>query len=352
MNQRRSLLALLLCSALFFAVLSLPASAVEGFANISVKNAYEDGRFTDVKASDWFAPYVKAVYQYGFMIGNSASTFDPDGNVKLSETIAIAARLHAVFHTGEETFENGFPWYQPYVSYLMQQEALPFEIENYEDYATRAEFVRILHAALPEEVFTPQINAVAPGSIPDVGAEESFPEAVYSLYAAGILTGSDQYGTFRPESSIRRCEVSAVVSRIVDPASRVAFTLETKAGAAEKTVLRAFVSAIDEKTGTLTIDPVEFLGWNDTERLAELGIDPLSLADGYTIYNPKKEALPYTASPDAVYKSFVTDNGGAWELREVSFKEFAEALNRNTILYEVTVSADGLLTELSEVYLP
>ena len=56
-------------------------------------------------------------------------------------------------------------------------------------------------------------------------AAAAFPFAagseVYTLYRAGIIAGSDEYGTFNPDSRIRRSEVAAILVRILDASKRV-----------------------------------------------------------------------------------------------------------------------------------
>ena len=44
---------------------------------------------------------------------------------------------------------------------------------------------------------------------------------VYTLYRAGIVNGSDKEGSFLPGSNIRRCEVAAIVVRMMLPEKRV-----------------------------------------------------------------------------------------------------------------------------------
>ena len=83
-----------------------------------------------------------------------------------------------------------------------------------------------MYAALPYSEYT-QINTIANGSLPDVD-DIVFMDAdtrIYTLYRAGILTGSDAYGTFNPDTNITRAEVSAIISRMIDPSQRVSFTL-------------------------------------------------------------------------------------------------------------------------------
>ena len=53
----------------------------------------------------------------------------------------------------------------------------------------------------------------------------SYADAVYTLYRAGVLTGSDDAGSFRPNTTIRRSEAAAIVTRMADPDLREQFTL-------------------------------------------------------------------------------------------------------------------------------
>ena len=66
------------------------------------------------------------------------------------------------------------------------------------------------------------MNKVADGAIPDVYRSDT---AIYQLYRAGVFTGSDMSGTFRPNASISRAEAAAVLVRMVDPNSRMRIEL-------------------------------------------------------------------------------------------------------------------------------
>ena len=88
---------------------------------------------------------------------------------------------------------------------------------------TRGEFVHIFHGA--ESAYA-AINTVADNSIPDVKMTDKFAAEIYEVYRAGILTGSDAKGTFHSASSIKRSEVSAILVRMFDTASRQSITLK------------------------------------------------------------------------------------------------------------------------------
>lgn len=48
--------------------------------------------FSDVKAGDWFAPYVGTACTYGIVTGRSAAVFDPNGTITRQEAAVMVAR--------------------------------------------------------------------------------------------------------------------------------------------------------------------------------------------------------------------------------------------------------------------
>lgn len=191
-----------------------------GLDHFQKKNQYTSAMFSDVRESDWFYENVKAVYEYGLMIGDSPTKFRPNGNVTIAETITLAARLHSIYQTGKNDFETSTPWYQVYIDYAESNGIIRTAYQDYNRAATRAEYAVILAAAFPEQALK-QINQIPDNTIPDVKISDTYGEAVYRLYRAGVLTGSDGKGTFHPNSNIRRSEVAAIISRMADADQRV-----------------------------------------------------------------------------------------------------------------------------------
>lgn len=208
------------------------ASAEAGFANFKTANSYA-GHFTDVSDSAWYVSYVKQAYEYGLVNGSSKTTFSPDANLNLAQTITLAARLHSIYATGAEpdgAVPAGGKWYDPYVSYALENGIIKQPYASYDAAAKRSEVAVIFAAALPQSAF-PEIRTVSDGAIPDVATSAAYSGAVYTLYRAGILSGNDTSGTFTPDSSIKRSEIAAICVRIADPAQRstaaVGKTVET-----------------------------------------------------------------------------------------------------------------------------
>jgi len=214
----------ILLAAALCVVLPIYALADEGsFGNFTYTNRYTTGQFLDVRGTEWFARYVEDAYNFGFIRGKSENIFDHSGLLTFGEAITMTARLRSIYHTGKADFEESVPFYTVYADYALAHGI----IDKHGDYsapATRAQFAEILYNALPPEAFPP-INDIADYGICDVDPTANFAPAVYTHYRAGILTGSDQYGTFFPDSNITRAEACAVMVRLADPATRVSTSL-------------------------------------------------------------------------------------------------------------------------------
>ena len=194
-------------------------SAGSGKDNFIKRYEYSDEVFGDIKDSDWFCGNVKSVYEYGLMNGKGNSRFDTEGNITIAEACTIAARIHSIYNTGSDTFEKSDPWYQVYVDYCTGHGILAVEPDDLTVPATRKLFAAILAHSLPGEELT-EINNVGEDSIPDVKMVDQYSDEIYMLYRAGITIGSDAKGTFNPDNYIKRSEVAAIVTRMVDTSLR------------------------------------------------------------------------------------------------------------------------------------
>lgn len=107
--------------------------------------------FSDVKAGDWFMPFVAFAYENGFIEGYSDGSFRPNDTINRAEALAILLR---VSNANVETLGSGVnedfsdiskaDWFYPYVKYAQDNGI----VEGYADgsfgpdnQVTRAEFV-------------------------------------------------------------------------------------------------------------------------------------------------------------------------------------------------------------------
>ena len=184
--------------------------------------------FTDVSKADWYYDSVRSAWKNGLIDGVTKTQFQPDSTLTVAQAIKLAAALHQLEHLGKVTLRNGSPWYSSYVEYAVANDIIEKAYQNYTDAqmnapVTRGEFVHIFHGA--ESAYA-AINTVADNSIPNVKMTDKFAAEIYEFYRAGILTGSDAKGTFHSASSIKRSEVSAILVRMFDTASRQNITLK------------------------------------------------------------------------------------------------------------------------------
>ena len=189
---------------------------------------YYQGQYTDIPAAQWFTNSVANAFELGLMKGNGASTFNPYGDVTLAEAITMASRIHSIYYTGRENFNqsSGGMWYQTYLDYAYRNGIINSVYYNTDVSvkATRAQFAEILSNSLPDEALAP-MNSVSDNAIPDVKMTDACAQYVYRLYRAGILTGGDVNGTFSPLTFITRAEAAAIISRMADSDNRVEFSL-------------------------------------------------------------------------------------------------------------------------------
>lgn len=215
----KRMLSLLPALGLVFALLAVPAGADEALSMLPAVNDYAGAGYTDVPADSWYAQAAQVCYETGLMTGTGKG-FEPELTLTGGQLTVIAARLREAvvgdtIARGDAQPGETLPWYYWEERYL--QDA-GIAVPDGEAPATRAQFAALLAAVLPES-YTPAINAVT--ALPD-----SDDAQVLRLYNAGILTGSDAYGTFLPQGTLRRHECAAMVARAVQPGLRRRFTLE------------------------------------------------------------------------------------------------------------------------------
>ena len=203
--------------------LKVTAASTGAMGNFLQINTYTPGQFTDVDENLWYGynnqRVIARAYEYGLMKGNSATTFNPTGNITVAEAITMASRVYSIYKTGSTSFVEGDPWYQVYISYALTNGIIAAaDFNNYTRAATRAEMVYIFSRSLPEAEFASK-NTV--NGLPDVNNGTPYYSAIVMLYKAGIVTGNDAQGTFKPASNITRAEAAAIISRVILPDTRV-----------------------------------------------------------------------------------------------------------------------------------
>ena len=257
--KHRRFISMLAAGALCLSLLPTAAFAAESMDNFKTEREYPAGQFTDVAANSWYAGSVENAYELGLVEGTSKTTFSPNDPVTISSTLTLACRLYSTYYGDNTDFTGGNPWYQPYVDYAIEKGIITSgQFTDYNANATRRQFAAIMAKALPASALK-SINTVEDGGIPDVASGSANYSDIYTLYRAGILTGSDKAGTFLPETTIDRASVSAILTRMAMPSQRQSITLKKSDVAATGITLNR--STLTLKAGetyqlTATLTPV------------------------------------------------------------------------------------------------
>ena len=226
--MKKKLIAALLAATVAAGTMPSAGALLDGF---TASRTYSN-QFTDVPTNAWYYNSVKTAYELGLTSGTSAITFSPKKSVNVNETTAFLARIHAVYTGNEITGQPDASWSSKYYDYVTDFIDSGYMGDGLYELATepRWEFAYQLSKALPDCEYT-EINYIPDGQIPDLPVSQYGYDVVtriYMLYRAGILSGNDAYGTFAPNSNVTRAEVTAIISRMIDPAQRKTFTLKDK----------------------------------------------------------------------------------------------------------------------------
>ncbi|MBE6726802.1 MAG: S-layer homology domain-containing protein [Ruminococcaceae bacterium] len=203
---------------IFILVLALVLTA--GLFPVSALAA--DLPFIDVSPEAWYYGDVKTAVDTGLVNGKTPTTYCPDDQLTYAEAVKLAACMHQKNETGTVSLVNGDPWYQSYVDYAKMKNIIAKDYE-WSAKATRAGYMAIFAHALPDSSLA-KINEVPDGSIPDVPMTRAEAAEIYKLYRAGILQGSDDKFSCKPDDNIKRSEVAAILTRMMFTANRKSFT--------------------------------------------------------------------------------------------------------------------------------
>lgn len=185
--------------------------------------------FQDVAENDWFSRWVDLAYSVGMMEGTGGGKFEPLRSLTVAEALRLAACMESRVRQDDFHVQpvSSPAWYTSSVVYCEASGIIgsgEFSQKDYDRPITRAEMARIFAGATPVRSIRNinDLNHIRT-SIPDVAAGDPGAEAVYGLYAKGILNGVDGTHAFHPDSPLTRAEAAAIVARIARPEQRIAF---------------------------------------------------------------------------------------------------------------------------------
>lgn len=196
------------------------ADEVESYQYEAVRT-YDDN-FTDISADDWFYDEVSAAYSLGLINGQTDTSFMPNGELTIAETVKLAALCHQLLKNGKisETQEAEI-WYQPYLDYCKTNNIVTEDYDDYDAPALRCQIAVLFSRAITASgTKAEELNEIKEGVLSDIESSDWYAGTVYRMYRWGILTG-DEKGNINPNTTIKRCEIAAVVMRVINPSVRV-----------------------------------------------------------------------------------------------------------------------------------
>ena len=175
-------------------------------------------KFIDVPENAWYYNDVMTSVEKGLFNGKTSTTFAPNDNMTVGEAVKLAACMHQLHKDGKVTLTNGSPWYTTYMKYAVDNGITADLTSRVGETITRQEYVSIFYKALPESEYAGK-NTIADNAVSDVKMDNPYAKEIYAFYRAGIVTGGDG-NAFKPETNIQRCEVAAILVRMMDKDAR------------------------------------------------------------------------------------------------------------------------------------
>lgn len=190
-------------------------------------SASRQASFQDVSGSDWYDRWVDLAYNVGLMEGTGGGMFEPVRTLTVAEALRLAACLESRARRDDFHLQSvsGPLWYSSSVAYCEASGVISpgeFGQADFSRPITRSEMARIISATTPVRSME-YLNSLSRvrSCVPDVSNGDFAADAIYGLYAKGILTGTDSALSFHPGDNLTRAEAAAIVSRIARPEQRV-----------------------------------------------------------------------------------------------------------------------------------
>ena len=201
--------------------------ALTAALGLAVPAGAAGGTFTDVPDSYWAYPFVEKAADEGFVSGVGSGRFDPNGTVTYAQFATMVARS---FRSDVlDTSSGGGDWWLPYMEAVHSGGLLEgTQVSDRQSWdstlvnspISRYEMAQVMYHVmnLPgAKIKLPGSAAItqAKQSIADWGSiPKNYQDAVAACYAAGLLSGVDDKGTFGGGSDMSRGQSAVVMCRL------------------------------------------------------------------------------------------------------------------------------------------
>ena len=182
-----------------------------------------ESRFGDVPPDHWAAEAISRANRDGAMVGTGSfpetglARFEPDTSLTAAQFATIIA---GAFYRDIPEVEGG-PWYAPFQKVLEDAGLTEgADIRDWEVPMTRYQLAAVLYRfASDKELPLPDegARAEAQGKIGDwAQVPGRYGEAVAACYAMGLLSGTDEAGSFSGEQTLTRAQTAVIYGKLAD----------------------------------------------------------------------------------------------------------------------------------------
>jgi hypothetical protein len=187
--------------------------AAEGefdLANFTKTLTY-DNNFDDL---NWAGPSIIEAYEYGIVTGSGAGKFNPGGDLTVQAALAIAAKIHNIYATGNVLSIGGATWAEEAIAYAIDTGLIEEDdalLETQTEVVTRAEAIHLWSKVLQDKDLGAIIDDVAFG---DVAEGDAYYDEIMTFAKAGIVTG-DADNNFKPDDTFTRGASAALFMKLI-----------------------------------------------------------------------------------------------------------------------------------------
>lgn len=172
--------------------------------------------FTDVQKSHWAFEYIMDLYNAGIVNGSTSTTFMPDNNVTRAEFTKMAVSMFGIetgsadlVITSQFTDVKSTDWFAPFVASAVEEGMVTGVSETEfapDKTVTREEMATIIGRKLK------LVSETAPNFTDSSSIEEYAVSYVAALSEHNLLTGSN--GLFRPKDTATRAEAATLLDKV------------------------------------------------------------------------------------------------------------------------------------------
>ena len=176
-------------------------------------------KFTDVPENAWYYKYVMDCANKGLVSGVGDNQFNPNGVMSRAQFFTVIVRY--LYPDAVKSYQGpSAHWWDAYYNIAVEKGLITVEEfrndETISQGMSRQEMALVISRALETKGQAPEV-LVNSSKIADYNSIGTYYRtAVRTTYTAGIISGVDSKGTFKPQGTLTRAEACTVLVRLTN----------------------------------------------------------------------------------------------------------------------------------------